>query len=68
VEEWESKIIPALEKYDDKIIHSNETKTLGCSLIFFMNNNLLEEEKVKLLYTKSIQEKQPPYWVENLKS
>jgi hypothetical protein len=33
-----------------------------------MNNNLLEEEKVKLLYTKSIQEKQPPYWVENLKS
>jgi hypothetical protein len=49
-------------------LHSNETKTLGCSLIFFMNNNLLEEEKVKLLYTKSIQEKQPPYWVENLKS
>jgi hypothetical protein len=27
---------------------------------FLKNNNLIEEEK--LTYTKSIQEKQPPYW------
>jgi hypothetical protein len=36
-------------------------------MIFFsMNNNLLEEEE-KLTYTKSIQEKQPPYWGKKFK-
>jgi hypothetical protein len=32
-----------------------------------MNNNLLEEGK-NIMYTKSIQEKQPPYWGRKSKS